>query len=140
MPPTPSLLILDAEAHQGVLMARILGRAGLRVDVAHDAAQALGLLEKQNYTFVLVDAAAPGRAAHRLLAALQARSPATKCLVLIHERTSRRAEEFQALGAWATIQQPANIDALKMLLTERPSGRLGTSAETESDYRRARPA
>lgn len=135
-----SIIIVEGEQTDRLLYARILRRAGMHADTACDRQEAAHLMARRGYDFALVNAATPGRVAHHVLDAVRRDHPGTKVIVLIHERTARREEEFMDRGAWAIVSQPVNMDTLKSLLLLPPAATGGAAPLPNSDLSTRHPA
>lgn len=124
----PRLLVCEDELVVASLMKRMLQSGGYAVDVAHDAAQARRLLERNHYDVMTVDIGLPDEDGISLIAELR-RHERTRHLPIIV--VSGRAEEAGfaggALGIVDWLSKPLDqarlIDAVRIAAATRPSGK-----------------
>ncbi len=109
----PTLLLADDDPTFCEVMARALTRRGYAVSVAHDAASALALAQRETPEYALVDLRMPGDSGLALVRRLHALDPATRIVVLTGYASIATAVEAIKLGATYYLAKP--VDAAEVV-------------------------
>jgi DNA-binding NtrC family response regulator len=112
------ILLVDDSTLARAIIGHGLKRAGMQVDEARSAAEALELLGAKSYDVVISDLCMPAFDDFALLATIKAQSPATEVIILSGLEDIERAMQALELGAHAYLTKPpAHPD--EVLLTVR---------------------
>jgi len=109
------VLVADDQQANRTVLARILERAGHRVQQANDGEQALDLLELENIDLAIVDMHMPrlsGLDVLRQLRFMQAGSKRTPVIVLSADATAQAARDAEEAGAPAFLTKPVMVARL----------------------------
>jgi two-component system sensor histidine kinase RpfC len=109
------VLVADDQQANRTVLARILERAGHRVQQANDGEQALDLLELDNVDLAIVDMHMPrlsGLDVLRQLRYMQAGGKRTPVIVLIADATAQAARDAEEAGAPAFLTKPVMVARL----------------------------
>lgn len=122
------LLLADDDQTYCAVLGRALARRGFAVRVAHDGDQALALARARQPDCAVLDLRMPGLGGIQLVAALRARSAATRIVVLTGYASIATAVEAIKLGATHYLAKPADADQVVAAL----GGQAGISAQPPS--------
>jgi DNA-binding NtrC family response regulator len=100
------ILLVDDSALVRAIVGRGLKRAGMQVDEARSAAEALEQLGARSYDVVISDLCMPAFDDFALLTTIKAQSPATEVIILSGLEDIERAMEALKLGAHAYLAKP----------------------------------
>jgi two-component system sensor histidine kinase RpfC len=109
------VLVADDQQANRTVLARILERAGHRVQQANDGEQALDILELDNVDLAIVDMHMPrlsGLDVLRQLRYMQAGGKRTPVIVLSADATAQAARDAEAAGAPAFLTKPVMVARL----------------------------
>jgi DNA-binding response OmpR family regulator len=112
------LLIADDDRALSLLLSTRLRSMGWKVDVAHDAMQALMFAIRTSPDAIMLDIAMPGGTGIDALKKLKMSSKTTQIPVVVLSGSIEPKDEPNviALGAAAFMRKPPDIDALNELL------------------------
>ena len=128
-----NLLLVDDDA----LFCRVLGRSltqrGYDVKAAATGAEALQLIEEQDFDYAVVDLRLENESGLNLVPALRASLPKARILVLTGYASIATAIEAIKLGATYYLAKPADADAvIDALHRDAPQSDLPVTAEPMS--------
>lgn len=115
----PRLVLVDDDPHFPHVAAQALGRRGFDAAVAHDAASALALADR-NTGYAVVDLVLGGESGLALLPRLKALNPAMRILVLTGCASIGTAVEAIKRGAANSLAKPVDADTIAAALA--PAG------------------
>ncbi len=93
------VLVVDDDVGLGQLIVKRIERDGCRCDVAHDAATALKLCEREQYQLLVIDHSLPDMTGAHLVRELRERNVTTAFVVITGHGDERTAVEMMKLGA-----------------------------------------
>jgi len=76
-----AVLVVDDEEALAELNAEIIGNAGYKVKISHDAAEALAMLKTQSFDLVMSDVVMPGMNGYELASIIRQTYPETKIII-----------------------------------------------------------
>ena len=109
-----NVLIVEDDAGMAEVMGVALLQAGYGVKAVHSRDDAVPMLEKNIYQFILLDFFTPGIDAAQFVAFVRARSPLSK-IILITDQTIV-SQEAKGLGLSHWIGKPFDPDQLLSLI------------------------
>ncbi|MEO8161427.1 MAG: response regulator, partial [Arenimonas sp.] len=135
------VLVADDQQANRTVLARILERAGHKVQQANDGEQALDLLELDNFDLAIVDMHMPrlsGLDVLRQLRYMQAGGKRTPVIVLSADATAQAARDAEEAGAPAFLTKPVMVARLLETIADLISPSKLPAVRTLSDI--ARPS
>ena len=117
-PAAPRLLLVDDDAIFSEVLAEALARRGYRIDVSHDAVEALAQAEQAPPDYALLDLRMPGPSGLTLIRALTALNPAVRIVVLTGYASIATAVEAIKLGAVHYLTKPAGVEDILAALQD----------------------
>jgi CheY-like chemotaxis protein len=117
-PAGASVLVVDDDPDQRVILGEVLGELGCQVELAPDAAVALALLEIEPFDLVISDERMPGPSGVELAAAVARNHPSTRVVLLTAHADGDTVD--RALGARArnVLAKPVSVVDLQRVLEE----------------------
>lgn len=112
-PQGPSLLIVEDDPTFARTLRRSFERRGYRVSSAAEPEEAAALSAVQTFDFAVVDLKLGGSSGLGVVAALHARAPATRIVVLTGYASIATAVEAIKLGASHYLAKPSNTDDIE---------------------------
>jgi two-component system, chemotaxis family, protein-glutamate methylesterase/glutaminase len=113
------ILVVEDEITNVILIKRILTKAGYDVDVAYNGMEALGKIEKENYTAILTDWMMPQLDGIELIRRVREDKSVSPFIMMITALTSDGAREYSLdSGADDYIAKPINIKELLERLSD----------------------
>ena len=109
--PTRVLLVDDEQDFLSVLSER-LGNRGVAVETAESGANALELVDKQDYDAVVLDLAMPGLDGIETLKRMLKKNPDLQVILLTGHATIEKGVEATREGAMEFLEKPAKLDLL----------------------------
>ncbi|HAA05283.1 MAG TPA: response regulator [Syntrophobacteraceae bacterium] len=116
-----SILLVDDEEEFVKALAERLSLRGFGVRIAFSGEQALGRLEEQEPTMVVLDLKMPGMDGMEVLRRARKSHPRVAVVMLTGHGSDRDREEAMRLGAYAYLQKPVQIDQLVRLVKDMTS-------------------
>jgi DNA-binding NtrC family response regulator len=111
----PTILIVDDDdAVRGILF-EVLSEKYL-CHTASRAEEALQYLEIEKYDAILTDVAMPGLDGVSLLKRVLLRDASTPVILISGRGSGRLAEQLMALGAFAYLSKPFDLDELEQII------------------------
>jgi len=107
-----TLLIVDDDNNIRETLAELLSSSN-ECHTADRAEQALAYLEVENYDVVLTDISMPGLSGREILKRIQDKHPATPVIVISGNANSDAAEELLAMGAFAYLTKPFQLELVE---------------------------
>ncbi|MGD9724195.1 MAG: response regulator [Pirellulales bacterium] len=114
----PRLLIVDDEPDTCENLSDIFSDLGYRVDVAHDGAAALELVNENSYDLALLDLKMPGMSGLELYREIRRRSSGTAAIIVTAHVSGDTARSALEAGAWGIIPKPVNFADLHRQVDE----------------------
>jgi CheY-like chemotaxis protein len=112
----PRLLVVDDEQDVREMMCAVLSSQGYEVTSVENGASALAAAQAERFDLATLDLRMPGLSGRETLAALRQVSPRTAAVVVSGYVTQSEAQACRALGAFAVVSKPFNVDALVRIL------------------------
>ena len=111
-----NLLIIDDEENMRHMLAAMLGRSGYQVETAADGLEALQMIERTFYDFILCDIKMPNMDGMKFLKSARDKIRASTVIVMSAYGTIDTAIEAMKLGAYDYISKPFKSDEVHMAL------------------------
>jgi two-component system, NtrC family, response regulator AtoC len=132
-----TVLIVDDERTLARAIKAFLIASGYEAEVAPDAEQALGMLERLRPDVVFSDLRLPGMNGLELLGRIREFDPSIAVIIMTAYGTIEGAVEAVKLGAFDYLKKPVDLEELK-LLADR--ARQHSQLQLELSYHRRRAA
>lgn len=116
--PPPKFLLVDDEREFVHTLSERLQTRDLNSSIAYDGEQALELLEADLPDVIVLDLKMPGIDGIEVLRRVKAEHPKVEVIILTGHGSDVEREQAEALGAFAYLQKPANIDELARVMRE----------------------
>ncbi len=113
-----SILIVDDETIVREAIRDWLKDAGYQVTTAESGEEALEIVEKQDFSIVILDARLPGKTGIQVLKELEALKPQIKSIVITAYPSVELAVEAMKFGAVDYLIKPVAPDDLERLIRE----------------------
>lgn len=107
-----SLLIVDDDKNVRETLCELFAESH-ECHSADRGEQALAFLEFENYDLIVTDLSMPGLDGQQLLKRVQQTHPNTPVILISGNCSEEEGESSVALGAFAYIMKPFNLDALE---------------------------
>lgn len=108
------LIVDDDDAVRGILFEALSEK--YLCHTASMAEQALQYLEMENYDAILTDVTMPGLDGVSLLRHVQMRLPGTPVILISGRGSGQLAEQLLAIGAFAYLSKPFDLDELETVV------------------------
>jgi len=115
---TIKLLVVDDEKDFLETLAERLEIRGVDVSAASNGADAVELIEDNEFDVALIDLRMPGMSGEELLKKIKKASPLTEVIVFTGHGSLDSAVECLREGSYHYLQKPCDIDKLLEVLTE----------------------
>lgn len=114
------ILVVEDEVSTGNLCRRVLGFAGLEVDVAVDGEKAQQMIQKQEYALFLIDLRLPVLSGRELYGWLKDTYPssATKVIFMTGSTANEATAEFLKSAGRPVLLKPFSVDQLESMVKE----------------------
>lgn len=112
------ILIVDDEPIVRESIRDWLKDAGYQVATAETGEEALAMMEKQDFSVVILDVRLPGKTGIRVLKELKETKPQIKSIIITAYPTAELAAEAMKLGAVDYLIKPIAPDDLERLIRE----------------------
>lgn len=112
------ILIVDDEPIVRESIRDWLKDAGYEVETAESGEQALEMVEKQDFSVMIVDMRLPGKTGLKVLQEVKAVKPQTKFIVITAYPSVEMAVDVMKLGAVDYLIKPVAPDDLERLIQE----------------------
>jgi two-component system, NtrC family, response regulator AtoC len=112
---TGAILIVDDERTLARAVKAYLAEYGYEAEVAHDAEQAVGMLETLRPDVVFSDVRLPGMSGIDLLRRVREFDPSISVVIMTAYGTIEGAVEAVKLGAFDYLKKPVDLEELKLL-------------------------
>ena len=112
------LLIIDDERRFGKYLVRRLKLRGLTCCVRHDGQSGLDILSCKKFKLILLDLQLPDIYGTEVLACIKKNCPETPVIILTGHGSENDRQECMALGAYAFMHKPLDIDALLSIMAQ----------------------
>lgn len=118
MVPEPiSILVVDDEPAIRALVAKIVERAGYRVDVARDGADAIAKLEKNHYAVLIVDLMMPIMDGYAVVDWVKHHADRKPAIIVVSAADSAALRRFDGSMVHSIIRKPFDVDVLSDLVS-----------------------
>jgi len=108
----PKLLLVDDEREFVKTLSERLLMRDVSSAVAYDGESALEILNDDEPDVIILDLKMPGIDGYEVLKKTKQKSPDTEVIILTGHGSEKDREECMALGAFAYLQKPVDIDVL----------------------------
>jgi len=112
------ILIVDDEPIVRESIRDWLKDAGYQVETAESGEEALVMIEKQDFSVIVLDVRLPGKTGVGVLREVKALKPRIKSIVITAYPTVELADEAKKLGAVDYLVKPVAPDDLERLIRE----------------------
>lgn len=124
------VLVVDDEPAIRALVAKIVERAGLAVDIARDGAEAIAKLDETHYTVMVIDLMMPIIDGYGVVDHLRERGGHRPAIIVITAGDSAAIRRLDGSMVHSVIRKPFDIDVLgdlvvtaaRTVAAEQPSG------------------
>jgi two-component system, NtrC family, response regulator AtoC len=113
---TFNLLVVDDERTLRFTLKESLTEEGYRVETAADAAEALSLLERDEFHVALVDQKLPDESGIELLKRIKAKRPETQVVIMTAFGKFGNAVEAARAGCYDYVGKPFELDHIKVVV------------------------
>ena len=110
------ILIVDDEPIVRESIRDWLQDAGYQVYTAESGEEALSLIEKQDFSLIVIDVRLPGKTGIKILTEVKQQKPQIKSIVITAYPSAEMAAEAMKLGAVDYLIKPVNPDDLEKLI------------------------
>ena len=111
-----SVLIIDDEENMRHMLSKMLTRAGYTVQTAGDGKQALGLIDKQTFDFILCDVKMPTMDGMAFLKASKKKTTTATIIMMSAYGTIDLAVKAMQMGAYDFISKPFKSDEVRLAI------------------------
>jgi len=125
------VLVVDDEPAIRALVAKIVERAGLTVDTAHDGAAAIEQLEAASYSVVVLDLMMPNVDGFALIDYMRSRPGEKPAIIVISAGEPAALRQLDGSLVHSIVRKPFDIDVLGDLVTAAARAR-SNAAESEA--------
>ena len=112
------VLIVDDEPIVRESIRDWLDDAGYEVYTAESGEEALELVEKQDFSIIVIDVRLPGKTGIKVLGEIKQQKPQIQSIVITAYPSAELATEAMKLGAVDYLIKPVNPDDLESLIRE----------------------
>jgi len=112
------ILIVDDEAIVRDSIGDWLRNAGYQVETAETGEQALEMVEKREYSILILDVRLPGKSGIQVLREVKASKPEIKSIIITAFPSQGVADEAMKLGAVDFLIKPVLCENLERLILE----------------------
>jgi DNA-binding NtrC family response regulator len=112
------VLIVDDEPIVRESIGDWLKDAGYHVYTAESGEEALSLVEKQDFSVIIIDVRLPGKTGIKVLTEIKQQKPQIKSIVITAYPSAELAAEARKLGAIDYLIKPVNPDDLERLIRD----------------------
>ena len=133
MPPSERVLVVDDEPAIRALVAKIVERAGLTVDTAHDGAAAIERIESTDYGVVVVDLMMPNVDGYGLIDYLKHREGEKPTIIVVSAGEGQALRQLDGALVHSIVRKPFDIDVLGDLITAAAKARTSMEQEERQD-------
>lgn len=113
----PRVLVVDDDAAIRALVAKIVERAGLSVDVARDGAEAIEKIESNDYNVLVLDLMMPNVDGYGLVEHLKTRSGKRPAIIIVSAGDGAMLRRLDGSMVHSILRKPFDIDVLGDLIT-----------------------
>jgi two-component system nitrogen regulation response regulator GlnG len=125
--PLEKILVADDEESMRWVLSRALKKKGFAVDTAHDGAEALTMIQRQNYDLAILDIKMPGISGLDLLERVRELKSELLVVIMTAEASMRNAVEAMKRGAYDYITKPFDLDVIDAIIEKAGRAREMTS-------------
>ena len=115
-PETIPVLVVDDEPTIRALVAKIVERAGYRVDVARDGADAIAKLEQQRYAVLIVDLMMPVVDGYAVVEWVKEHADPKPAIIVVTAGDSAATRRLDGSVVHSVIRKPFDVDVLSDLI------------------------
>ena len=113
---TYNVLVVDDERTLRFTLKESLSEEGYRVETAADVAEALSLLEREEFHVALVDQKLPDESGIQLLKRIKAKRPETQVIIMTAFGKYANAIEAARAGCYDYVGKPFELDHIKIVI------------------------
>lgn len=111
------VLVVDDEAAIRALVAKIVERAGLPVDVARDGVDAITKLDECRYAVIVLDLMMPNLDGYGLIEHIKGRGGERPAIIVVSAGDSAALRRLDGSMVHSIVRKPFDIDVLGDLIT-----------------------
>ena len=115
-PEAISVLVVDDEPTIRALVAKIVERAGFRVEVARDGADAIAKLEKQRFSVLIVDLMMPVLDGYGVVEWVKENADPKPAIIVVSAGDSAAVRRLDGSVVHSFIRKPFDVDVLSDLI------------------------
>ena len=116
MPAKGTILIVDNETDQLIIMREMMQRIGYRAKIADNSQDALNLAESVTFSAVIIDLIMPEIDGTELCEQIKGLQPAVPVIAFSGHAHLYRPEQLERAGFDGSIRKPATIEEIKSAL------------------------
>ena len=133
--PPPKILLVDDEREFVLTLSERLESRNLGSAVAYDGEEALAIIKTDPCDVMVLDLKMPGIDGLEVLKRVKKERPGTQVIILTGHGSEREQERARALGAFAYLNKPVDIDVLARAMREayQKARQSAPSAESPED-------
>lgn len=113
----PRVLVVDDEPAIRALVAKIVERAGLPVDVARDGAEAIEKMDAHGYSVLVLDLMMPNIDGFALVEHLKTKTTRPPAIIIISAGDTAALRRLDGSIVHSILRKPFDIDVLGDLIT-----------------------
>jgi DNA-binding NtrC family response regulator len=113
---TTNLLVVDDERTLRFTLKESLAEEGYRVETAADVAEAMSLIERDEFHVALVDQKLPDESGIELLRRIKAKRPETQVIIMTAFGKFANAVEATRAGCYDYVGKPFELDHIKIVI------------------------
>lgn len=128
---TTRVLVVDDEPAIRALVAKIVERQGFPVDSARDGAEAITMIDAQDYGVIVVDLMMPNVDGYSLIEYIKQRGGTPPAIIVVSAGDSASLRRLDGSMVHSIVRKPFDIDVLGDLIAAAARTMEETEAQTE---------
>lgn len=125
----PRVMLVDDEKEFVHTLSERLRTRNLDASVAYDGEQALRMLDEEEMDVVVLDLMMPGIDGIETLRYIKRDHPQAEVIILTGHGSDREKRQAEALGAYAYLRKPVDVDVLARVMREAHARTLRSATE-----------
>jgi DNA-binding NtrC family response regulator len=118
----PKVLLVDDEQEFLEIVSERLAVREMDVTTATSAQQAFDIMQHTSFDAIVMDFQMPGIDGLEALAAIKARNPGTRIILMTGYATIEKRNEAMRMGAADLVEKPADLEALTAMIKAGKAG------------------